>query len=78
MGRSRGEEGRSRDERAGRGISSIRGADSQRLNEDEEEDRPVSLRKRSFASSERVRELENLQRWWMGVADRERESVVVG
>lgn len=53
-------------------------ADSQRLNEDEEEDRPVSLRKRSFASSERVRELENLQRWWMGVADRERESVVVG
>ena len=54
-------------------------ADSQRLKEDdEEEDRPVSLRKRSFASSERVRELENLQRWWMGVADRERESVVVG
>ena len=59
-------------------ASAASGADSQRLKEDEEEDRPVSLRKRSFASSERVRELENLQRWWMGVADRERESVVVG
>jgi hypothetical protein len=53
-------------------------ADSQRLKEDdEEEEGPVSLRKRSFASRECVILVEK-RRWWMGVADRERESVVVG